>query len=59
MQDSAEVPCPWCGEWFTTFVDPSVEQQSYTEDCYVCCRPIVMKVRILEDGDVQVMTERE
>ena len=45
MEDPVDVSCPWCGEFFTTFVDPSVEQQSYIEDCQVCCRPMTLKVQ--------------
>jgi len=38
------VQCPYCGEFITIFVDPSEDEQTYTEDCSVCCRPIVFRV---------------
>lgn len=41
--------CPYCGEPITLVVDPSVSVQEYTEDCFVCCRPII--VHALMDGD--------
>ncbi|MBI3544220.1 MAG: CPXCG motif-containing cysteine-rich protein [Deltaproteobacteria bacterium] len=46
-----EVQCPFCGEPFTIVVDTSVDDQSYVEDCYVCCRPINFHV-VCEDGEV-------
>lgn len=37
---TAEYSCAFCGETNSTFVDPSQGiQQSYIEDCQVCCRP--------------------
>ena len=59
METPIEVQCPWCGESFTTFADPSVSDQTYTEDCQVCCRPIVMRMQIGEDGEVSCGNERE
>ncbi len=38
------VACPYCGELIEVVLDPSVEHQSYIEDCSVCCRPIVFDV---------------
>ena len=34
------------------FVDRSVPKQVYVEDCYVCCRPILLSVRIGVDDEV-------
>lgn len=49
-----EVQCPFCGEPFTIVVDASVDEQSYVEDCYVCCRPIQFTVRCEEGVVVSV-----
>jgi hypothetical protein len=40
--EEQEVPftCPYCAAPITMLVDPSVPEQSYIEDCEVCCRPI-------------------
>ena len=39
------VTCPFCGEDFTIVVDVSVDgEQSYVEDCFVCCRPILFRI---------------
>lgn len=46
-----EVVCPFCGEAFTVLVDCSVDQQSYVEDCFVCCHPIQFEVHCA-DGEL-------
>lgn len=32
--------CPYCWEDISMLLDPSVRQQTYVEDCEVCCNPI-------------------
>ena len=32
--------CPFCNEPVLFLIDPSEEEQTYIEDCSVCCRPI-------------------
>jgi len=39
--EPVEIECPYCGETFNTTLDWSAGAQEYTEDCAVCCRPIV------------------
>lgn len=48
------IGCPYCGETISILVDDSLPQQEYVEDCQVCCRPIVLRVAIADDGDVAV-----
>ena len=37
--------CAGCGEWNETSVDESAgAQQSYVEDCQVCCKPNLLRV---------------
>lgn len=59
MQTTAEYDCAYCGESNTTFVDISGGlQQSYIEDCQVCCRPNVLYVRFDEDSlEVEIDTD--
>lgn len=59
MEEPVEVQCPWCGEEFTTFVDMSAGNQNYTEDCQVCCRPIVLNITCDENGYPSVAGVRE
>ncbi|SHG46399.1 CPXCG motif-containing cysteine-rich protein [Flagellimonas flava] len=37
--------CPYCWEEISFLLDTSVSQQSYVEDCEVCCNPIEVSVR--------------
>ncbi len=54
------VLCPYCGESFDTHIDTSAGDQTYTEDCYVCCRPIVFHIATDSDGNLTtVETRRE
>lgn len=61
MQTSAEYVCAYCGEVNLTFVDFSAgDQQTYIEDCQVCCRPNVLYIRIDEDTlEVEIDTDYE
>lgn len=39
--------CSFCGEENEVFVEPEGgENQTLTEDCTVCCRPNVLRIRI-------------
>jgi hypothetical protein len=55
MTDARRVTCPWCGERFETFPEQAEGGVAYTEDCPVCCRPIVMHL----DADGRFWIERE
>jgi len=54
-----EISCPYCGETIEILIDPSVESQSYIEDCQVCCRPMSMTVTMDEEGMAQVDARAE
>lgn len=32
--------CPYCWEPISVLLDLSVSEQTYVEDCEVCCRPL-------------------
>lgn len=34
------IRCPYCGERMHIVVDTSAGDQSYIEDCQVCCQPM-------------------
>ena len=51
LETTAEVTCPYCGETITLLLDLSVEEQSYIEDCSVCCQPMNVSYRV-EDGEL-------
>ncbi|WP_282072393.1 CPXCG motif-containing cysteine-rich protein [Polaribacter atrinae] len=41
--------CPYCWEEISMILDQSVYQQTYIEDCEVCCNPIEI-TPIFEEG---------
>jgi len=44
-------PCPYCGEPNTVGLDPTGgRRQTFTVDCEVCCRPILVKLKLGSDG---------
>ena len=53
------IGCPCCGETISVLVDDSVPEQSYVEDCQVCCRPIVLNVSVGPDGDIALCARSE
>lgn len=52
------VRCPYCGERFETIVDISAGNQTYVEDCYVCCRPILFQLMVSPDGALEEVVVR-
>jgi len=52
------VSCPYCGEEFETTVDCSAGDQSYIEDCYVCCQPIEFSIQVDANGDLSNINVR-
>ncbi|MCH8498445.1 MAG: CPXCG motif-containing cysteine-rich protein [Marinobacter sp.] len=48
------VQCPCCWEQIELVIDCSVDDQTYTEDCSVCCRPMVVRVVVMEGELVTV-----
>ncbi|AFZ33371.1 hypothetical protein Glo7428_4962 (plasmid) [Gloeocapsa sp. PCC 7428] len=61
MQNTAEYTCAYCGEINLTFVDFSAGiQQSYVEDCQVCCQPNVLFLVIDEQTlNIEINSEPE
>ena len=52
-----QITCPFCWESITILVDPS-ESQTYTEDCFVCCQPILIQTEVYGD-EVSVEVTQE
>jgi hypothetical protein len=62
LLNEQEVFCPYCGEAITLLVDGSVQDSTYTEDCSVCCQPMLVQASVGVDGELQslqVMREDE
>lgn len=41
--------CPYCWEDISMLLDFSVSEQSYVEDCEVCCNPIEIVAQFHEN----------
>jgi hypothetical protein len=54
LETTAEVACPYCGETITLFLDLSVDEQTYIEDCSVCCQPMTVSYSVA-DGELQTV----
>jgi len=59
LLEECAADCPYCGEPITLLVDSSCAEQSYVEDCEVCCQPMVVSVFVDEGGQVDLSLNRE
>lgn len=60
MEDSGRYACPSCGEEVIVPIDTSAgRDQEYVEDCPVCCAPVLLQVRVGEDGGIDVVARPE
>lgn len=56
--DAVSVLCPVCWQTLTLSVDRSAgEHQSFVQDCEVCCRPLVVTIRVDEDISAEAVAE--
>ena len=53
------VYCPYCGEALQVLIDPQEAGQQYTEDCQVCCKPILFTLTVDASGDLSVSVRDE
>jgi hypothetical protein len=51
--------CPYCLEQIEITVDATAGSQEYTEDCEVCCNPIVFRIDIRDGGKTSITADRE
>jgi len=50
--------CPYCWESITMLLDLTAADQSYVEDCEVCCHPVSLHFRA-ERGAIVVFDARQ
>ena len=50
--DTAQILCPYCGEEIEILIDCSAGNQSYVEDCQICCAPIEIAVNVNSAGEL-------
>ncbi len=54
------IQCPYCGALNEELIDCSVEPpEEYVEDCEVCCSPILLIVRSVDEEMPVVEAHRE
>ena len=41
--------CPYCWEEISMLLDSSISNQTYVEDCEVCCNPVEVNPRFIEN----------
>ncbi len=60
LEERRYFDCPYCMTRISTVIDlGGGRNQSFTEDCEVCCRPIAIHVAIREEGIVGFLAEPE
>ena len=58
LQEQA-ITCPYCWESISVLLDPGDRGGSYVEDCQVCCRPILFRLHLANDGALVADVSRE
>jgi|TARA_B110000305_G_scaffold235827_1_gene296157 hypothetical protein len=53
-----DITCPFCWELILILVEPS-EAQTYTEDCSVCCHPILIRTEIFGEDLIVSATQED
>ena len=51
--------CPYCWEEISMILDMSISQQTYIEDCEVCCRPIIVNYIVTDEKEILLQARRE
>lgn len=51
--------CPYCGAALTLLLDPQELGCEYTEDCQVCCCPMLVSPWLDDHGEPQLSLRRE
>ncbi len=58
LEDTVELACPYCGETLVLPLDLPAGDQSYIEDCHVCCQPMAVTVAVDGQGRLRAVTAR-
>jgi len=49
--------CPYCWQNISMLLDSTISDQSYIEDCEVCCNPIQITIRFLNSELVEFQAD--
>jgi hypothetical protein len=55
-EENEFINCPYCWQQIEIAVERVLGSQEYTEDCHVCCRPILFKIETFEDGGCDIQS---
>lgn len=55
--EEVALTCPVCNAAISVLVDGSAGDQSYIEDCEVCCRPLLIDVTVSGEGVESVQAQ--
>ena len=58
MEEEYYFQCPYCWQTISMLLDVSLPEQTYIEDCEVCCNPIEIHY-VVEDGSVAAFEARQ
>lgn len=53
LEEEITITCPYCCEPVSLLIDCTGGNQTYVEDCSVCCQPIVVGFSLNADGEVE------
>lgn len=53
-----KIRCPYCDEAMRILLDLSAGDQSYVEDCQVCCQPMLLSYQCDEHALTDLQVER-
>ena len=59
LNNSYYLACPYCLEQIEVVVDVTAGSQEYTEDCEVCCNPILLRIKMHAGAVTDVEAVRE
>ena len=59
MLETSNQICPYCNEPIELVIDCSIPIQTYTEDCQVCCRPMIVTAEISFNSDLSIIVITE
>ena len=57
--NTQSILCPYCSQQIEVLIDCSVKMQKYVEDCEVCCRPILISIKLDENNEINIEARQE
>jgi hypothetical protein len=49
MEEEYFFDCPYCWQEISMLIDPYSGDQTYIEDCEICCNPIEISYEVLDN----------